>query len=256
MLPLRKALQSIGLGDKQTAVLMALLERGPLLVSAIARYAKLNRTTAYGLLKELSTKGLVSQIKKEGADRWQSIAPEMLPHYIEKRRDELAQAKHEVQDLLPQIKLLRAKGNVLPKVQFFEGKEGVEQAYYDMVEHNDGKMIYALTGLEGAVNSLGDKFMDTFIATRMKQGIHAEYIVPETDVARAATVDDAKKGRAAKFMPPQFNFNMEICVYDNRVSLLSYAQENPIALIIEDDTIAHAMKQVFRFVQASAKENK
>ncbi|HEV7449368.1 MAG TPA: helix-turn-helix domain-containing protein [Candidatus Paceibacterota bacterium] len=250
---LKKALQAIGLGDKQTTVLMVLLEHGPLLVAAVAKYAKLNRTTTYGLLRELSTKGLVSQVKKEGADRWQSIAPDMLPAYIEKRRDDLSQVKHDVEELVPQIKLMRTKGNVLPKVQFFEGKEGVEQAYYDMVEHNEGKMIYALTGLEGAVSSLGNTFMERFIATRMRQGIHAEYIVPETDVAREATLDDLKKGRAAKFIPPEFNFNMEICVYDNRVSLLSYAQENPIALIIEDNTIAHAMKQIFRFVQKSAK---
>lgn len=249
---LKKALEAIGLGGKQIAVLMVLLEHGPLLVSAIATFSKLNRTTAYGLLKELSAKGLVSQVKKEGADRWQSIAPEMLPSYIEKRRDDLSRVRQEVEELVPQMKLLRAKGNVLPRVQFFEGKEGVEQAYYDMIEHNEGKIIYALTGLEGAVNSLGDTFMDRFIATRMRQGIRAEYIVPETDVARAATVDDSKKGRAAKFIPPTFNFNMEICVYDNRVSLLSYAQENPIALIIEDATIAHAMKQVFKYVQSTA----
>jgi sugar-specific transcriptional regulator TrmB len=249
---LKKALETIGLGDKQVAVLMVLLEHGPLLVSAIAKFSRLNRTTVYGLLSELSAKGLVSQVKKEGADRWQSLAPEMLPQYIDKRMGELSDTKAAVEELLPQIKLLRAKGSVLPKVQFFEGREGVEQAYYDMVEHNENKMIYALTGLEGAVTSLGEKFMDHFVSTRMKEGIRAEYIVPATEAAREATKDDAKKGRVASFIPPKFNFNMEICVYDDRVSLLSYAQENPIALIIQDKTIAHAMKQIFSYVQSKA----
>ncbi len=59
--------------------------------------------------------------------------------------------------------------------------------------------------------------------------------------------------RVATFIPPEFNFNTEICMYDNKVSILSYARENPIALIIEDETIAHALKQVFAYVQSTAK---
>src|SRR4051812_31223410 len=114
---LKKALGQIGLGEKQIAVLSVLLENGPLLASAIARLAKLNRTTTYGLLKELSSMSLVSQVKRDGADQYQSIAPELLPQYIEKRREDLSETKREIEALVPQIKLLRAKGKSLPKVQ-------------------------------------------------------------------------------------------------------------------------------------------
>lgn len=250
---IKNALKTIGLADKEIAILLVLLQSGPMLASSVAKAAKLNRTTAYGLLKELAEKGLVSSTsKKKNGARYQSIAPEMLPGYIERRLDELVATKKEVEQVIPQLSLLRSKGKILPKVQYFEGPKGVEQAYEDMLEHNHGKMIYALTGLEGAVNALDPKFQDYFIGKRTRMGIKADYIVPETDIARAATKDDDKKLRYARFIPPEYNFDTEICIYDNKMSILSYALENPIALIIEDETIAKAMKQIFSFVWAKA----
>ena len=252
---IKKGFESIGLSEKEVAVLLVLLQEGPLFVSQIATSAKLNRTTTYGLLHDLSEAGLVSSItKKGGAVRYQAIAPEMLPGFIERRQEELGATKREIEQALPQLLLLQKKGKILPKVQYFQGKKGVEQAYEDMIEHNSSKMIYALTGLEGAMSALDMKIQNYFIGKRARLGIKADYVVPETTVARQATEDDAEKLRYARFIPPQYNFNSEICIYDNKVSVLSYALENPIALIIEDETIAHAMKQIFKYVWESAKK--
>jgi sugar-specific transcriptional regulator TrmB len=252
----KAAIKSIGLSDKEVLILFVLFKNGSMLATSIAEATKLNRTTTYGLLKDLAAKGLVSSSrKKEKATRYQSISPEMFPDYIERRRDELTKSKKIIEDALPQMLLLRTKGKVLPHVQYFEGARGVEQAYEDMLQHNKEKMIYALTGLEGAVTSLDPKFQDYFIGKRTKMGIKAEYIVPETAVARQATMNDREKLRHAKFIPPQFNFNTEICMYDTKVSILSYALENPIALIIEDETISYAMKQIFNYIHSTAKNS-
>jgi sugar-specific transcriptional regulator TrmB len=252
---IKNVFQKVGLGEKEVSVMLSLLSGGPMLASEVATAAKLNRTTTYGLLKDLSAQGLVTSITKKGkATRYQSIAPEMLPGFIERRQDELAAGKKELEEVIPQINLLRNKGRVLPKVQYFEGRRGVEQAYEDMIEHNKSKMIYALTGLEGALTGgLDQKFQDYFINKRMGRGIKADYIVPETEIGKKGTLDDAKKGRVAKFIPAKFDFRTEICVYDNRVSILSYSLEHPIALIIEDETIAHAIKQIFNYVWSVAK---
>lgn len=248
---LKKALEQIGLGQKEVQVLLVLLEHGPMLASAIAKTAKLNRTTTYGLLKELGGRGLVSQVKKEGATRYQSIAPELLPQYIERRRDELGASKKEVEDALPQIKLLRAKGKALPKVQFFEGKEGVEQAYEDTLENNKGKVLYDITGIDAAYGNLDPKFVQYYLEKRKKLGIRATYIVPKTENAFKAAQDDEKYIRKAVFIPPQFTFETEISIYDNKVGIFSYAKENPVALIIEDDTIAHTMKTLFDYIEST-----
>lgn len=255
MLTLKKALDTLGLGGKEGAVLIALLEHGPLLVSAIAKLARLNRTTAYGLLKELSAKGLVSQIKQEGADKWQSLAPELLPQYIEKRRQELADTKKEVESLVPQINLLRAKGKSLPKVQFFEGREGVEQAYEDTLVNNKGKVLYDITGVDAAFSRLDPKFVEYYLKKRTALGIKAIYIAPKTEGGLKAKEDDIKYNREVRFIPPQFSFETEIGIYDDKVGIFSYALENPVALIIEDATIAHTMKTLFDYIESTTEKN-
>jgi len=165
MLPiLKRALENTGLSDKQTAVLGVLLENGgSMLVASIARAAKLNRTTVYDILNELVDKGLASKVKKEGAFRYQSIAPESLPSYVERRRDALEESKRELAELVPQIKLMQSKGRALPKVQFFEGQEGMQQAYEDVLVNNNEKFLRGITGMDAVYANFDIAWVEYFL---------------------------------------------------------------------------------------------
>jgi len=152
---LLSSIKGIGLNLPESVVLGVLLTGGPMFASKVAREARLNRTTAYGVLNELIEKGLVSKIKDSSATKFQSIAPELLPDYIARKRDELRQREHELREALPQIHLLRNKATALPKVQFFEGVEGVKQAYEDTLENNKGKKLFDITGVDAVFDRLG-----------------------------------------------------------------------------------------------------
>lgn len=251
MLPnLRAALKSIGLAEKEMRVLIVLLENGPMFASAIAKSAKLNRTTTYGLLKDLSEKGLVSSIDKKGTIRFQSIEPGLLPAYIERRQNELEESKQQVKEMLPQIELLRNRGQALPKVQFFEGRQGVEQSYEDTLENNKEKILIGVTGIEAAYTHLTPEFIKYYTEKRAGLGIHSIYITPDSKKAREEKENDARLNRTAKFIPAKYAYSSEITAYDNKVHMVSYALENPVAIIIEDETIARTMKIIFDFMEA------
>lgn len=247
---IKKALQNIGLNDKQSSVLLILLERGPTLVSTIAKLSHFNRTTLYGILKELAEKGLVSSTDK-GTLRYQSIAPELLPSYIERHRETLTESKEAVEKALPQLKLLRSKGSILPRVQLFEGRQGVEQAREDTLENNAGKRLYEITGIEAVYTKLDPKFVQYYVDKRTRLGIKSTYITPKTAAAIEAKKDDEKYLREAKFIPPEFNFDTEISIYDNKVGIFSYALESPVALIIEDAAIAKTLKKLFEYIETT-----
>ena len=249
---IRKALKEIGLSDKESAVLLVLIEKGPLYAAAISKAAKLNRTTAYGILKELSSKGLVSQIKRDGADQWQSIAPELLPGYIERRRDALTESSKAVENALPQIKLLRTKGKALPKVQFFEGVDGLKQAYEDTLENNKEKRLRDITGIDAAFNLFDAAWIEYYLKKRAKLGVQCVDLVPDTDWGHKSKLDDEKYIRTTKFLPREHGFDAEVSIYDNKVGIFSYAENNPVAILIEDDTISHMMKTLFDFMAKNA----
>ena len=243
----KRSLREIGLSDKESTVLLVLLEHGPMPAAAIAKAAKLNRTTTYGILKELAGRGLISSVKKEAATRYESIAPELLPAYIRRRQDSLAESEKEIQNILPQIKLLRSKSVALPKVRFFEGKEGVEQAYEDTLENNKGKLLQNILGIDAVYTKLDSKFVRYYLNKRDRLGIRSTYITPDTGLSRKY-----KEGEV-RYIPEKYAMDTEICIYDNKVGIFSLALENPVALIIEDDTISHTMKQIFRYIESTAK---
>jgi len=251
--PIKKALETLGLNNNEVAVMDVLLENGPMFVATIAKEAQLNRSTTYGVLKLLSDKGLTSSIKKKGVVRYQSIIPDQLPSYIERRREILAETKQQVAELVPQLKLLRSKGSSLPKVQFFEGEEGVKQAYEDTLENNKGKLLKDISGVDAAFRRLGSDWAKYYLEKRARMGIKCIDLAPESIQALKNQVDDEKYLRMTKFLPSQYAFEAELALYDNRVGIFSYAQDNPVALIIEDNTVSDMMQKLFDFLETAAK---
>lgn len=254
MLPeLKKALENTGLSDKQVAVLCVLLESGgPMFVSSVARAAKLNRTTTYDILKELAAKGLASHVKKEGAVRYQSIAAELLPAYVERRRESLEESKKQLTEIIPQIKLMRSKGKVLPKVHFFEGKDAIKQAYEDVLENNVEKMLRGITDMDSVNRNMDLKWVEYFLKKRAQLGIQCIDLVPETEDGRKSKSEDEKYIRTTKFLPADCNFPGDISIYDNKVGLFTFVRDNPIGVIIEDEAIAGMMKTLFDFMAKNA----
>jgi len=58
---LKKALNQIGLEEKEAEVYLAALELGPATIQDIARKSEINRTTVYQMLKNLKSQGLISE---------------------------------------------------------------------------------------------------------------------------------------------------------------------------------------------------
>jgi HTH-type transcriptional regulator, sugar sensing transcriptional regulator len=222
--------------------------------SAVARATKLNRTTTYDILKELAGMGLASQTKQEGVLRYQSIAPELLPAYLERKREKLEESKKQITDLLPQIKQLRTRGRSLPKVLFFEGVEGVKQGYQDILETSQEKLLRGITGMDAVYSNFDAAWTTYFLKRRAHLGIHCIDLTPDTEGGRRSKRDDKKYARTTKFMPQEYAFDGDISIYDNKVAIFSYANVNPLAVIIEDETIASMMKKVFDFMEKGCGE--
>jgi len=247
-----KSLRGIGLSISESVVLGILLKGGPMFASRIAKEAHLNRTTTYGVLKELVEKGLVSKVKARSATNYQALSPELLPDYIAKRREDLLEKEKELRAAIPQLLLLRSKAHVLPKVQFFEGEEGVKQAYEDTLENNSEKFLRDISGVDAIYNTFDPVWIKYYLEKRTRLGIRCSDLAPESDWARKSKGEDEKYLRTTKFLPSQYFFDVEFAIYSDKVGIFSYAKENPVAILIEDATISHAMKQLFDFIESRA----
>lgn len=247
-----KSLRGLGLSISESVVLGVLLQRGSMYAARIAKEARLNRTTTYGVLNELIERGLVSKVRSRAATQFQAIPPEMLPAYAAKRRAEMAEHEADLQRAVPQLLLARNKGDILPRVQFFEGEEGVKQAYEDTLENNPERFLRDITGVDAVFQRLGEKWVNYYMEKRTRLGIRCTDLAPDSDWARKSKKDDGKYLRTTKFIPAEYYFDAEIALYGDKVGIFSYAKENPVAVLIEDETITHAMKQLFDYMESKA----
>jgi len=248
---IHNSLKKIGLDKKEVAVFLILLEEGKLRVRDIAKAARINRTTAYGILKELINKGLVSSTQEKGVLMCQSIEPGLLINYIERLEANLAEQKKEIKDVLPQIKSLRKKKDIYPRIQFFEGIEGIKQAYEDTLQNNQERVLRDFTGTDAVFKTMPHEWVEYYLQKRARLGIKCLDIAPDTEWSRKSKARDNELLRTTRLIPEEYQFDTEIDIYDDKTAIMSFSEKEPIAVIIEDTNTAETMKKLFEYIYES-----
>src|SRR3989338_11363254 len=120
-------LLKFGLAEKEAKVYLACLELGDSVASDIALKSNLPRTLVYDILERLIDLGLISYAIKANRKVFRAADP-----------DEFLRIAHEkeeaINEALPELKRLqKIKGVKRPKVEVYEGKEGMKTVMNDIL---------------------------------------------------------------------------------------------------------------------------
>lgn len=236
-------LKKLNLSEKEARVYLALLELGPATPYKIAKRARLKRPTAYVIAEELVEKGLIVQMTGEKSRMYIARSPES---YIE----DVEQRVREAKKALPELNALQRKKSDKPNILYYEGVEGVKQAYeYKLKEfHNKEIVGFFARG------------------TDLDERLHSEVFLPwntykeQHDIkVRGFTPDDpglspyrrfltgAASTITAKFLPEDIysaDCSLEVFDWGVRIVIMHSKQ----ALIVESSEFALAMKQIFELL--------
>ena len=245
---LSETLKSLGLGEKEASVYVALLELGSGTVTVISRKAGINRTTGYDILASLAEKGLVNISGKEPKQEYVAESPDSFRVYL-KKQIELAEQNLKVADsFIPELKSVHTTGN-RPKIKFYEGTEGLKHVYEDTL--NSTETIRAYASVEDVQSAIPNYFPEYF-RRREAKGIHIRAIFPHTPAAVERHSHDVEEKRETAFVPAdKYNFSPEINIYDNKVMIASWREK--LGIIIESNEIADAMKKIYKLAWSEAK---
>src|SRR5665647_2340202 len=125
---LLSTLKQIGLNEKQAKIYLAALELGETTIKEIAKKAGVKRTTIYDLIDEMIENGLIKQTIKETHKKFIAASPSELQLIIQKREALLSQ-------IMPTLSSMSNVDKVRPKIRFYEGREGLIEAYADTLKH-------------------------------------------------------------------------------------------------------------------------
>ncbi|HEY1075002.1 MAG TPA: helix-turn-helix domain-containing protein [Patescibacteria group bacterium] len=242
-------IHELGLSPKEEVVLIALIELGAAQVTRIAQKANLNRTTCYDILEHLNILGLVGYVADQKKKTFVAEPPETLVSYLERRSKQFAAKAEEVRKALPELKAKYSERGRGPKIRFYEGKEGLKTVYEDTLTTHEPIRAYA--SVRNMHDALPDYFPE-YYKRRTKKNISIRAILPATPEGIERSQHDAEEARESALVDPeQFNFSPEINVYDNKIAIMSLAEE--FAVIIESKEIAEAQKKIFELAWKGAK---
>ncbi len=234
---MNKAIQPLmnllGIEEQEALVYVALLELGEATIQQIAQKSGVKRTSIYNFLPTMREKGLIIQSKKHGGRMYEAINPKQL---VDIGKSRLL----EIETVIPELSALY-KGSVdKPKVSYFEGIDGIKDAYTDMLETK--QPIVSYEDIEYLKKMLPKNYYDYLPAERAKRNIPLRTISKDSSEARKFTEDDQKLIRQTKFIATEHSFKTEINIYGNKALMISFREDRPFATIIEDADIINTLR--------------
>ena len=248
-----------GLEEKEAQIYGYLVETGGSFPSEIAVATKINRSTVYKTLGILSVRGLVGEVEKK---KKLFYFPESPAKFLRSMKTKISFAEDSYKkaaELMPELEGLFKAHDGKPRVTFYEGRDQVVAAYMSQAEEKNYELL-AFANTDQLLEFMTPKVLGEFIKMKEKNGISARGIIPDTPTARKftkTTHSGLKKSIVARerYVPHAvFPFPGEIIVYGkNKVFFVKFDKQNPIAVIIEDETIHNMMRMIFELSWAQAK---
>ena len=237
-------LKKLNLTEKEARVYLALLELGPSTPYKISKRARLKRPTAYVIAEELVEKGLIVQMTGEKQKMYIAKSPES---YIEDVEGRVREAKRA----LPELMALQRKQSEKPNVLYFEGVEGMKQAYGYKIKEFAGKEIVGFFARADQLDARLDQ--EVFIPwneNKVKYDIRVRgYTVDDEKLTKNYSrfltgKDKDEKGRIrAKFLPESlYSADCSIESFDGGVRICIMKSKQ--ALIIESFELAKAVREI------------
>jgi len=235
--------KKLGLGDKEMAVYLVLLEHGASSVRNLAILTNLNRGTAYDILKKLQEVGLVSFFHKNTKQNFVAEDPERILKLLSDRGEDLKKAEEKIKDLIPELRSLQEKGGGKPTTKFYEGRSGVKFILDDVLLSIKGQAdknyyVYSAAGVREDVYSA----YPDFNKKRIKNGIKANTI-SLSEGGGTYGLDERKWLKVEKASEGNMTY---ILIYADKCAFISRdSHDNPVGVIIENKMIYETQKTLF-----------
>jgi sugar-specific transcriptional regulator TrmB len=244
---LSSKIEQLGLSKGETAVYLAALSGGAMLPKHLAEKAGVKRPTLYELTPKLLEKGLLAESIKGKRKYLVAQDPQA---FLERKRADLESLEAE----LPQLRSLLSLSSVKPRIEVYEGTDGVKRVYQDHLRER--AEVLELAGIEEIHPDLQRYIIDDYIPERARRKIRLKMLVcgPTASGPFNVRSNSLELREVRTLSENALNVPLGLDVYGDNVSItLHRADSDPIGLIIRSKEIADALRSIFNFLWSSAK---
>ncbi len=244
-------LKALDLDEKATAVLATLFLTGTRPVTQIAENTDLKRPHVYNILRALQERGLAFAIKKNGILHYGPPRVQDLSDFLQRKKVEIERANDRLEVIRPLLEnLVRLKGRK-PQIRFFWGIDGLLSIYKETLTVRDS-VIYGICDFARVFPKEADPYLNRWMwqyaKDRAAAGILYQGIVNRSPISDQAFALSKEQKRHLKVVENVL-FPLEINIFDERVALMSSAQQF-MGIIIEDVEISTMIRQIHQLLWA------
>jgi sugar-specific transcriptional regulator TrmB len=236
-----KALEDLGLSDKEARVYLASLTLGRATADQLAKQSKIVRSTTYVQLESLMKLGLVSTYEEGKKTYFAPESPELLRRLLQQQKDSLATKERDIGAILPELFRLYEGAGERPVVRFFPGKEGVAAAREEVLSTKE-KNMYIVFSPEKLAKIFSQEYLDEYSERRKKLGIFSKGIYTHQEFYEHAGLDDLTERRYLS--PSVLPLSIDIFIFDDKTLILSL-DGAMFGMIVTSKQIAQSMRLIF-----------
>jgi len=236
---MKDALITLGLNDKQVQVFEYLVEYGISPASEIAKAIHIPKSTVNFLADTLWQQGY---LKKSFRGKTGFFEVDTA-HFKESVNTHLTKQQEALEIVIPELENKLKFTSDKPKITFLEWVESCQQAYLELLKQD---VFYELGAHADLENAFGKKFMDDFIAQRVKSGVFCDSIWTTGEIENALQQLDSIQNRDLKiFERDKYGrISSSIAIYNDKVLILNLSRL-PIGVLIQNPQFAQTMKTIY-----------
>jgi sugar-specific transcriptional regulator TrmB len=239
-------LKELGLSDKEIIVYLAGLEIGLSSVSGYSDKSNLARTTTYDLLKSLKEKGLASYVIRSGVKYFSVANPEELLNQIQEK-------EKKIKLILPDLKAHQQNRFEKPKVEFYQGPEGMRTVALDVMKESQIKFYDSFVSAKTL--SFLPFFHEQFRRKRKENKLFVKMISEKTELTNEMKKNDKKELRETRFYDNLMkDLPVSLFVYGNKIAFIIWSEKEQMGIIIEHKDIAELQRRLFKDIWKISKK--
>jgi len=241
-------LNQLGLGEKETSVFLAVLQRGKATPADIAHLTKINRTTVYSVAKDLVKKGFISEDLGSQTTYLVASRPADLKHLIQKEEKELEQKKRLVDTAITELQNFAKNTKYsIPKITFVQ-EEDLENYLYkrsdewhkSIMQHD--KILWGFQ--DHSFAQAYEKWIDWEWTTGGPKGLQLRLFSNESGIEEKNKSKQYRQ-RVVRYWHGREHFTATVWVHGDYLILVQTRQRPHYLVEIYDQLLAKNMREFF-----------
>lgn len=238
-----RTLKDIGLSAKEATIYIILLMYGSSPASTVAQKAEIHRGTCYDILNNLMKKGFIQQTNKRKVAYFTAVNPKYLLTRLKDQRYAIDDKIENLRCMVSEFEKIRCDVADKPKVIFFEGDAGIQNIMEDSLSSNETIRVY--TSLK-ELEEILPRYLPEYQQRLCKRNIRVRAIYPASTETYHHKLRDTLENRQSRLIPPEFDFHLNLMIYENKVAITSIRER--FGVLITSKDMADTQKRIFDFI--------